>query len=116
MAAHEAFLSVVGTDFETRMVEHLHRHFPLHCDRMGDAEIRREILNGIQGAMSYHITGDADVCRYIDLIFAFGREFERGEEFAWTREILEDPALASHAKIRRIYSKTFVLYKYHRSR
>ena len=116
MSAPEAFLTIVENDFEDRMTHHLLRHFPVHCEDMEDPELRREIRNGIQRAMTYHIVGDADVCRFIDLMFAFGRDFEFGSEFCWTREILEDPSLNSHAKIRRIYSRAFMLYKYHRSR
>ena len=76
--------------FEDRMVVHLNKSFPNECRELGEPEVREWIRYGIQRASEYRITAQRDVCKYIDLMFVFGRDFDRDP---WASSILNDRAL-----------------------
>ncbi len=74
--------------FEDWMVEHLNKFFPGQCEAAGEEQIRATIQYGVKRAASYGITTERDVCKYIDLMVVFGRDFDEDRRFAWTRDIL----------------------------
>lgn len=79
-------------DFEDRMVHHLEKCFPEQCEALGDAETRKAIREGIVLASDYGITLEPDVCRYISLMFAFGRNFDSDHHLPWPARILKNAA------------------------
>ncbi len=74
--------------FEDSMVAHLSQHFPAQSKCAGEADLRETIQYGIKRAAAYGITSERDVCKYIDLMVVYGRDFDTDERFAWTRDIL----------------------------
>ena len=74
--------------FEEWMVAHLNKFFPGECKSAGEAQLRDTIRYGIKRAAAYGITSERDVCKYIDLMVVFGRDFDEDRRFAWTRDIL----------------------------
>ncbi len=83
----------VSRTFEDRMVAHLNKCFPSECRERGDPEVRAWIRYGIERASAYGITAQRDVCKYIDLMFVFGRDFDRDPNLPWAASILNDRAL-----------------------
>ena len=53
------------------------------------------IRYGVERAGSYGIGTERDVCKYIDLMFAFGRDFDKNQDLPWASRILEDDTLKS---------------------
>jgi hypothetical protein len=91
--------------FEDRMAAHLERCFPAECRALGPDEVRQEIRYGIQRASTYGIDLERDVCRYIDLMFAFGRDFDMDPRQSWAGRILKDDSIDNAtAKVERLYS------------
>jgi hypothetical protein len=78
--------------FIERMMAHLHRCFPHQCESLEEPALRDLIEWGIQRAASYRIIAERDVCRYIDVMMVFGREFDTDPACAWPPPIL----IASH--------------------
>ena len=76
--------------FEDRMLKHLRRHFPDRCESFSDGGTRELIREGMRRAKRYGLHGQGDVCRYIDLMFLFGRKFDSDPNYTWTRSILDD--------------------------
>lgn len=66
--------------FENRMVEHLQRCFPRKCAALTESGVRAEIRHGIQKARDYGLENELEVCKYINLMFIFGRDFDIQEE------------------------------------
>lgn len=79
--------------FEARMTEHLERCFPVQCKASDEMRIHSTIRYGIERAASYGINLERDVCKYIDLMFVFGRDYDRDPGLPWVSEILEDETL-----------------------
>ncbi len=83
-------MQAAAKDFEDRMVVHLNKFFPEQCEALGEPGTREEIRNGIDRAARYGIETERDVCKYIDLMFAFGRDFDTNPELPWAARILND--------------------------
>jgi hypothetical protein len=79
--------------FKDRMAEHLRRCFPSECEALGDEGIQNTIRYGIERASSHGIDLERDVCKYIDLMFTFGRDFDSDLNYSWAADILHDETL-----------------------
>lgn len=88
----QAFSQAAVQRFEDRMVTHLGKFFPEQCDALGEADTRAAIREGIQRAAQYDIISERDVCKFTDLMFAFGRRFDEDSKLPWARQVLADPA------------------------
>lgn len=89
-AQTEAFSDTAGEQFENRVLAHLNRCFGEECRAMGEPAVRERIRYGIKRASEYQITAERDVCKYIDLMMAFGRDFDQD---AWAASVLKDRGL-----------------------
>src|ERR1700722_16378641 len=87
----ETFSNVLLASFKQRMEAHLDRCFPNECRELGVDGVRRMIRYGIERAGKYGIALERDVCKYIDLMFAFGPNFD--SELPWPSAILNDGAI-----------------------
>ena len=80
-------------DFEHSMAGHLQRCFPNEYKALGEKGTRSEIRYGIGQAATHGISLERNVCKYIDLMFVFGRDFDRDPGLPWAPRILADGAL-----------------------
>lgn len=78
--------------FTARMVEHLGRFFPREAAALGDAALRALIADGIEEAARHGITTRRETCKYLTLLVAFGRGFDR---LPWASAVLSDPEITS---------------------
>ncbi len=76
--------------FEDRMVVHLNKFFPAECETLGDEGTRQVIRQALERAAGYGIVSERDVCMYTDVMFAFGRDFDKGRKLPWAARILND--------------------------
>src|SRR5579871_4593397 len=74
--------------FESRMTAHLRRCFPAKCEEMKEDGVHAVIQYGIERARGYGITAERDVCRYIDVMMVYGRDFDRDPALPWAGAIL----------------------------
>ena len=79
--------------YENKMVIHLNKFFQPQCLFLGDAKLREAIHYGIARAKSYAIISERDVCKYIDLMFAFGRDFDKDPNYSLALQILTDKSI-----------------------
>ena len=90
--------------FITRATVHLQRFFPQHCATLGPAGVHAAIDYGIDRADGYGIVGERDVALYLDLMFAFGRDFDTDPALPWAAAILTDPRIpAPKQRINRLH-------------
>jgi hypothetical protein len=75
------------------MLDHLRRHFPDHCSGMGQRALRRAISDGIATAHSHGFVNEADCCRYVDMTFVLGRNFDTDPALPWAADILSDRSI-----------------------
>ncbi|OQY28744.1 MAG: hypothetical protein B6244_06175 [Candidatus Cloacimonetes bacterium 4572_55] len=86
----DALSQVVMDTFEDRMVAHLYDTFPEKCAEMGESSVREDIQYGVQRSAQYGIEAERDVCRYIDVMFVLGRDFDNDPSLPKIRAILID--------------------------
>lgn len=89
----EAFSQAGVKNFEDRMVVHLNKFFPEQCQALGEPKTREAIQYGIQQGASYGFVAERNVCKYIDLMFTFGRDFDKDAKLPWTTAVLDDESL-----------------------
>ena len=102
----DAFSEVTARSFEDRMVRHLNKFFAERCEALGEGGVRDAIRHGIRRAADYDIRTERNVCKYIDLMFAFGRDYDTDAELPWAGLILNDPAIQGPTeRIDRLYDR-----------
>lgn len=89
----DAFADEMLNRFNAQILHHVRSFFPEQCNILGEEGIKEAIRYGIDRAASYGIEIERDVCLYIDLMFAFGRDFDKDPELPWSGEILSDEAM-----------------------
>ena len=94
------FSQVEVQKFEAWVVAHLKRFFPRQCAAAGELRLRDTVHYGVQRAAAHGITAKCDVCRYIDLMIIFGRDFDTDKRTRWAAQILghrRPPRVRMHA-------------------
>lgn len=86
----QAFDDHMRNTFIDRMVVHLNRFFPDVCRSMEGEELRQVIDIEIKHAKRYGFVAERDCCKFIDVAFALGRDFDQDPEYGWAGEILRD--------------------------
>jgi hypothetical protein len=74
--------------FEVWMTTHLEKFFPAQSAAMGDLQLLAFIRYGIEHASHYGFRAKRDVCKYIDLMVVFGRDFDTDKNARWAADIL----------------------------
>jgi len=96
------FTNEAAEDFKSRMVIHLKKCFPKECEALKEAGVRRLIQHGIDQASGHEVVAERDVCKFIDLMMVFGRDFDT--ELAWASQILKDRVVRSAtARVDRLF-------------
>jgi len=98
----EALSRGVLATYEDNVVAHAWRAFPERCEALGEAGTREMAQHGMIRAPMYGIVGERDVCRYIDLMFALGRDFDLDRHLPWAHEILHNQAWSPHRRLTRL--------------
>lgn len=99
-----AFAPLGKKAFEERMIAHIKKVFPEQFQSLGEPKLRETIQYGTQRAASFRIISERDVCKYIDLMLLYGRDFDKDPALPWAQSILQNQALRNPtAKIGRLY-------------
>ena len=99
-----AFSPLGEKTFEDRVIAHLKKVFPEQSESIGEPKLRESIQYGKQRAASYKIISERDVCKYIDLMILYGRDFDKDPNLPWVQSVLQNPAIRDPAsKIERLY-------------
>lgn len=80
----------IAERFDERILAHLSRFFPKRCLELGEDGTRSMIRDGIKRASRHGFVTERDVCKYIDLMFALGSDFDRDPGLPWVVELLRD--------------------------
>src|SRR5258706_12169906 len=85
-----AFSQADTQKFERWMLVHLQTFFPKQCEAAGELQIRDTIRYGMKRAAAHGLTSKRDVCKYIGVMLALGRDFDTDERFPWAGKILTE--------------------------
>jgi hypothetical protein len=90
--------------FEDRVLAHLKRVFPEQSETLGEPKLYETIQYGTQRAAAYRITSERDVCKYIDLMILYGRDFDKDPTLPWAQSVLQNQAIRNPtSKVERLY-------------
>jgi hypothetical protein len=90
--------------FEDRLVTHIKKVFPQESQSLGEPQVRETIQYGTQRAAAHRIVSERDVCKYIDLMLLYGRDFDKDSNLPWAQSILQNQAIRNpSSKIERLY-------------
>lgn len=98
-----AFKQAAQENFISRLVEHVNKFFPEECEALGAEGTRATVGYCTTRAAHYGITSGADVSRYVDLAFAFGRDFDTAPGSSWASCVLLDRELTAESKIAKLF-------------
>jgi len=87
----QALSRAAEKSFEDRMFAHVSKHFQKRCSRLGEEGVREWIRHGMDRARSYDIVSERDVCKYIDVMFVYGRDYDTSPKHPWAGKVLNDP-------------------------
>ncbi|MCA9652661.1 MAG: hypothetical protein H6712_32125 [Myxococcales bacterium] len=91
-AAQVPTIAPQGEAFVARASEHLRACFPAECGELDDESLRELVLHGLTKAIGYGIWSQQDVCKLLNLMCTFGRDFDLDPSLPWARPYLEDAA------------------------
>ena len=87
--AQFAVLSQVEVEkFQEWILAHLKKFFPQQCAAAGNQQLQEMVQYEIKRAAVYGFSAKRDVCKYIDLMIVFGRDFDTDRRSRWAGEIL----------------------------
>jgi hypothetical protein len=86
----QALSASQASSFDNRMRLHLEKFFPEQCGALDEARIIEAVHYGIARASTYGLISERDVCKYVDLMFALGRDFDTDPQFDWVQPMLTD--------------------------
>ena len=84
------------------VTKHLKQFFPQQCAALGDNGMRERVSLGIDRAVSYGFESEVQISQYLDLMFAFGPDFDTDSALSWPQPILSDPTLSADARMERL--------------
>lgn len=87
---HAALGPIGKKALEGRVVVHLKKAIPQKVEALGKPKVRETIQYGPQRAASYRMTSERDVCKYIDLMVFYGRDFDENSGLPWTQTVLQN--------------------------
>lgn len=64
---------------EDRLMEHARTYFPA---RLHDG-LRQAVAAAVRSARGYGIDGQREICKYLNLLFLFGRHFDIDPDCSW---------------------------------
>ena len=83
-------------------MEHARTHFPAVCAELNE-DLRPVAAAVIAGARRYGFSGELEICKYLNLVFVFGRHFDRDSACSWAHQLLRGK-LPGVPKMERLYA------------
>ena len=97
------FSDAASTSFEDRVFAHVTKCFPGESAALGDSGVRETIRYGRERASNHGAEGEREVVKYVDLMLAFGRDFDRDPGLSWSSSILNGRWRDATVKLERLY-------------
>lgn len=92
--------------FGEATVAYILEQFPGACSQYGEGDVRAMVAQALSKAREYGIPGQADILRYINVMYTLGCDFDTDPRFPWAREILARPGMRPDSKIERLVART----------
>lgn len=99
----KVFEEAAAREFEMRIITQLLSEQPSPASTNDRAAFGELVRYGIERAKAYQLTSEPDVLKYIRVMLALGKDFDRDPRYPWASQTLTDPSLGSAtAKVDRL--------------
>lgn len=89
--------------FLDRLARHARRFFPEQTNDLDGEALRRVCRSLVLRGSRYGFETERDLCKFLNVAFVFGEEFDEDPHLPWTRPYLEDDTAGPTLKISRLY-------------
>jgi hypothetical protein len=96
--------------FEARLRKHVLKYFESSCASLGEEDFATLLQLGIQRAQAHGFVAESDVCKFVDLMFVFGVDFDRDPAYTWILRILRKKTEPDPSKRMRLLHATAILH------
>jgi len=93
--------------FAKELVAHVTEHFAAQCQFLPSEELLEILQSGIERASRYGFNSRKDVCKFINIMFAFGYNFDTDPDIDWSSPYLNGNASGSE-RMRKLYSEAML--------
>lgn len=90
--------------FVRRLRGHVRACFPQQCEELTDPQLDAICLDGVRRAEEYGIRSQREVCKFVDLMFVLGSDFDH--RAAWVATALRDTGVAADERVTRLVQTT----------
>ena len=91
----DAMRDALQRGFGPSMVAHLRQYFPRETAALDDEQLLAMIADGKKHARAHGADSEQALCRFIDIRFAFGEDFDSDPRYEWIAAPLRDPVIPS---------------------
>lgn len=92
---HERFLD--------RLARHARRFFPEQTKSFDDGTLRQICRSLVLRGSRYGFETERDLCKFLNVAFVFGEEFDQDPDIPWIRPYLDDDTAGPTLKVNRLY-------------
>ncbi|MCH9684099.1 MAG: hypothetical protein K0V04_21880 [Deltaproteobacteria bacterium] len=89
-AAQVPTIAPATAAFVERASAHLRACFQTECSGLDDDQLGELVLHGVVKALGYGVRSQQDVCKLLNLMCTFGRDFDLDPSLPWARAYLDD--------------------------
>lgn len=89
--------------FLERLAAHARRFFPRQTEGLRAHDLRQVCRSALQRGSRHGLSTERDLCKFLNLVFVFGPEFDEDPALPWVRPFLDDPTTGPTLKINRLY-------------
>lgn len=75
-------------DYIVRVERHVRQFFPKHAAALNTEQLHALVEYGIERGAARGIVAERDVCKLVDLMVAFGPQFETDKQQPWAARVL----------------------------
>jgi len=92
LVLRRAQIKAMGQPYRERLADelvlHVTDHFPAEARALAPDELRATVVEGIGAAEGHGFAEDRDIARFLNLMFTFGRHFDRDPSLGWATRLL----------------------------
>jgi hypothetical protein len=77
-------------DYIVRVERHVRQFFPKHAAALNAEQMHALVEYGIERGAARGIVAERDVCKLVDLMVAFGPQFETDKQQPWAARVLSE--------------------------
>ena len=89
--------------YEDARVRHVRETFSESFEALGEDGVRSMVREGMVRAVTYRITAESDVARFIDVMLLVSADFDAVPDDSWLGQTLADKTVSGRVKMDRVW-------------